>query len=312
MTSGAYIGIDVGKSWLDVNEYGSEEETRYTNERNGWRKLIGSLEKKGVETVTFEATGGYETRAVNALLEAGITVAVVNPTRVRNFARSMGILAKTDKIDARVIAHFASVTHPNPRIRKTEEEERLSACIERRRQLIIMLTAEKNRLSTCPGSMLANIQEHIEYLKEGINRLDNQIHEVILQDPDRKHRVELIESIPGVGPITASTLIAELPEIGTLNRQQIAALAGVAPFNKDSGKKRGRRKTTGGRSTVRRVLYMATLSASKHNPVIRNFYQSLLARGKEKKVALVACMRKLLVIANTILYKDQYWTCTST
>jgi len=310
MTSGINVGVDVGKSWLDVNEYGRDDELRFNNDRNGWTKLIEWLKERQVDMVTFEATGGYETQAVNSLLAAGITVAVVNPTRVRNFARSLGILAKTDKIDARVIAHFASVTHPNPRARKTEEEEHLTACVERRRQLIIMLTAEKNRLSTCPTNMLANIQEHIAYLEERIQQLEENIHEEITRDPDRQRRSEQIESVPGIGPITASTLIAELPELGTLNRQEIAALAGVAPFNKDSGKKRGRRKTTGGRAGVRRVLYMATLSATKHNPVIRPFYQSLQARGKEKKVALVACMRKLLVIVNAMLRKDQHWECS--
>lgn len=307
MTSGTYIGIDVGKNWLDVNAYGTAEVVRFSNAEEGWGKLVAWLKGQQVELVAFEATGGYESQAVSRLSAAGLAVAVVNPTRVRNFARSLGILAKTDKIDACVIAHFASVTHPIPRAQKTQVEEYLAACVERRRQLIVMLTAEKNRLSTCPPSLLADIQEHIAFLEERIKQIEDEIHHSISQDPDRQERSEQIDSVPGVGPVTASTLVAELPELGKLNRQEIAALAGVAPFAKDSGKKHGIRKTFGGRAGVRRVLYMAALSASKFNPVIRPFYQALLARGKEKKVALVACMRKLLVIINAMLRKGEFW-----
>ena len=288
MPSGISIGIDVGKRWLDVNKYASEEVKRFSNDAEGWEKLILWLKELKPGIVAMEATGGYEHQAAKALSKAGLAVTVVNPARVRQFARAMGVLAKTDKIDARIIAHFADVTQPAPQAPRTEDEERLAAIVERRHQLLVGLTAEKNRLSTCLPSLVGDIQEHIKYLENHIKKLEEEIHNLITSDEERKVRSERIDSVPGIGEVTASTMVAELPELGKLNRQQLAALVGVAPFNKDSGKKRGKRKTTGGRAGVRRTLYMATLSASRHNPVIRPHYQILLKRGKDKKVALVA------------------------
>jgi transposase len=307
MTSETIVGIDVSKRWLEVRIHGEAESRKIGNDPDGFRALIEQMDPNRPELIVFEATGGYESWAVKALSEAGYAVAVVNPTRVRRFAEALGILAKTDKIDAQVIAHFASVVRPAANSRQTPLEEQLAACVERRRQLLVELVAEKNRLSTCPACVREGIQEHIAWLEEHIVRLEAEIQACIWQKPEWQERAALIDSVPGVGEVTASTMVAELPELGQLNRQKIAALVGVAPFNKDSGPKKGKRRIFGGRSGVRRTLFMATLSATKFNPVIRTFYESLLKRGKEKKVALTACMRKLLVIINAMVRKGQAW-----
>jgi transposase len=307
MTSEKYIGIDVSKRWLEVRIYGEAESQKLGNDPDGFTSLVEQMKAVQPVRIVFEATGGYERSAVKALSEAGFVVAVVNPTRVRRFAEALGTLAKTDKIDAQVIAHFASVVHPQANGRQTPLEEQLAACVERRRQLLVEVVAEKNRLSTCPACMRADIEEHIAWLEEHIERLEADIQACILQKPEWRKRAEIIDSVPGVGRVTATTLVAELPELGQINRQKIAALVGVAPFNKDSGPKRGKRRIFGGRSGIRRTLFMAALSASKHNPVIRAFYESLLKRGKEKKVALTACMRKLLVIINAMVRKGEAW-----
>jgi transposase len=269
--------------------------------------LIEQMKAAQPELIVFEATGGYESRAVKALSEVGFAVAVVNPTRVRRFAEGLGILAKTDKIDAQVIAHFASVVQPPVNSRQTPLEEQLAAFVERRRQLLVELTAEKNRLSTCPEWVRDDVEENIAWLEERIDRLETDIQVCIGLKPEWQERAEIIDSVPGVGVVTATTMVAELPELGQLNRQKIAALVGVAPFNKDSGPKKGKRRIFGGRSGVRRTLYMAALSATRFNPVIRAFYEKLLQRGKEKKVALTACMRKLLVIINSMVRKGEAW-----
>lgn len=307
MTSERYVGIDVSKRWLEVCLYNQANSRKMGNDADGYRTLVESMQAVGPELIVFEATGGYERRAAKALSEAGFAVAVVNPTRVRRFAEALGILAKTDKIDAQVIAHFASVVKPAANARHTPLEEQLAACVERRRQLLVQVVAEKNRLSTCPQCVREGIEEHIAWLEERIQRLEADIQDCIQQDPGLQERAQLIDSVPGVGPVTASTMVAELPELGQLNRQKIAALVGVAPFNKDSGPKKRKRKIFGGRSGVRRTLYMATLSATRHNPIIRAFYEKLRQRGKEKKVALTACMRKLLVIINAMVKKGEAW-----
>jgi transposase len=302
-----WVGIDVGKSGLEANRHGSTEVLHFGNDLAGHRKLVTWLQGLGGVQVVVEATGGYERPVVQALWDVGIMVSVVNPMRVREFAKSQGILAKTDKIDARLIAHFGEVTRPAGTPPQTEAEVYLSACVERRRQLVIMVTTEKNRLSTCPESMRSHIEEHIVFMEAKIQALEEEAHALIQQDEEQRVLAAQVDSMPGVGPVTATTIVAELPELGKLSRQKIAALVGVAPFNKDSGKKRGKRKTKGGRAGLRRVLYMAALSASKCNSVIRGFYQSLLKRGKEKKVALVACMRKMLGILNAMVRKGESW-----
>jgi len=307
MTSECFVGIDVSKRWLEVDVHGEQATWKVENGLDGFATLVGRLKERKPALIVFEATGGYESRAVHALAAAGLPVAVVNPTRVRRFAAALGILAKTDKIDACLIAHFASVVRPVVNGQQTPLEEQLAACVERRRQLLVSLTAEKNRLSTCPACVQEDIDAHIAWLEERIVRLEDEIHTCILQKAEWQVRAELIDSVPGVGPVTATTMVAELPELGQLNRQKIAALVGVAPFNKDSGPKRGKRKIFGGRSGIRRTLFMATLSATTHNPVIRTFYEKLLKRGKEKKVALIACMRKLLVIINAMVRKGEAW-----
>lgn len=307
MTSEVYVGIDVSKRWLEVCVYGESDTGKVGNDEEGHLRLVEQMKALQSARIVFEATGGYESRAAQALREAGCAVAVVNPTRVRRFAEGLGILAKTDKLDAQVIAQYAAVVKPAVNGAQTPSEERLAACVERRRQLLVELVAEKNRLSTCPASVRDDIGEHIAWLEEHIDRLEAEIHACISQNPDWQARAEIIDSVPGVGTVTASTLVAELPELGQCNRQQIAALVGVAPFNKDSGPKKGKRRIFGGRSGIRRTLFMATFSATKYNPVIRAFYQSLLKRGKEKMVALTACMRKLLVIINALVRKGEVW-----
>ena len=302
-----WIGIDVGKRGLDVNRSGEAEVPDFANDKKGRQKLVKWGKGKGEVRVVLEATGGYEQPVVRALWDAGIAVSVVNPMRVREFAKSQGILAKTDKIDARLIAQFGQVSQPNSTPLQTEEEAYLSACVERRQQLVVMVTTEKNRLSTCPERMRTDIEEHIASMEARIRALEEEMHLLIQQDDERRVRAAQIDSMPGVGPVTATTIVADLPELGKLTRQEIAALVGVAPFNKDSGKKRGKRKTKGGRASLRRVLYMAALSASKCNPVIRAFYQNLINRGKEKKVALVACMRKMISILNAMVRKGETW-----
>jgi len=309
MSSETVVGIDVSKRWLEVQVHGAATSQKVANAPQGFCALIELMQVAQPQLIAFEATGGYEREAAKALDAAGFTVVVVNPTRVRRFAQSMGILAKTDKIDAKVIAYFAEVSkatlHPNcPR---TPQEEHLAACLERREQLLITLSAEKNRLATCAQCVRDDIKAHIAWLEAAIDRLDAEIDAGIAQHAEWQERARIIASVPGIGRVTASTIVAELPELGRINRRVAAALVGVAPFNKDSGPKRGRRRITGGRARVRRVLYMAALSASKCNPVIRTFYQSLLARGKEKKVALVACMRKLLVMVNAMVRDGQVW-----
>jgi len=307
MTSEIVLGIDVSKRSLEVKVHGEAKGWKVGNDVDGHRTLIEQMKALQPELIVFEATGGYESRAVKALSEAGFGVAVVNPTRVRRFAEGFGILAKTDKIDAQVIAHFASVVRPRVNSRQTPLEEQLAAYVERRRQLLVELTAEKNRLSTCPDCVREGIEEHITWLEERIESLETNIQVCISSKPEWQERSEVIDSVPGVGVVTASTMVADLPELGHLNRQKIAALVGVAPFNKDSGPKKGKRRIFGGRSGVRRTLFMAALSAIKFNSVIRAFYEKLLQRGKEKKVAITACMRKLLVIINSMVRKGEMW-----
>ena len=307
MTSEKFVGIDVSKRWLEVNVYGEEATRKVENDAMGFISLIEQMKTIQPKLIVFEATGGYEAEAAHALSESGFAVAVVNPTRVRRFAQALGILAKTDKIDAKIISHFASVVKPAANTLQTPLEEQLAAFVERRRQLLVELVAEKNRLSTCPACVRDEIREHIAWIEKHVEHLEAEIQTCISQNPEWQKRAEIIDSAPGVGPVTASTMVAELPELGQLNRQKIAALVGVAPFSNDSGPKKGKRRIFGGRTGIRRTLFMATLSASKNNPIIRPFYDSLIKRGKEKMVALTACMRKLLVIINAMVRKGEAW-----
>jgi len=301
------VGIDVGKEKLDVGLTGQKRVRDWANDEAGRAELSEWVVAQEVELVVVEASGGYEAAIVSELVARGQAVALVNPTRVRAFARAEGILAKTDKIDARVIARFGATMQPQARARRDETQVALNEKITRRRQLVLILTAEKNRLHTASPAMQAHIAHHIDWLETDIRELEAQISQAIKANPAWAETAKRVDSVPGIGFITAATLVADLPELGQLNRQKIAALVGVAPFNRDSGKQRGKRRIFGGRASVRSVLYMATLSAIRHNPVIKEFYQRLVNKGKLKKVALTACMRKLLVILNTMVKTGQDW-----
>jgi len=301
------VGIDVGKEMLDVGLNGKKRVWTWANDEAGRTELSDWVVEQEAFLVVVEASGGYEAAIVSELVERGQAVALVNPTRVRAFARAEGLLAKTDKIDARLIARFGATMKPKPQARREQAQLQLNQWVTRRRQIVYMLTAEKNRLQTAPEAIEANIVRHIEWMQAEIENLEQQINQAIADDPTWRETARRIETVPGVGAITASTLLADLPELGQLNRQKIAALVGVAPFNHDSGKRRGKRRIFGGRNSVRSVLYMATLSGIRYNPVIRSFYEHLLAKGKVKKVAITACMRKLLVILNTMIKSGQDW-----
>lgn len=302
-----FVGIDGSKVWLDIAVHENEETFRASNDVVGMVGLVKRLKKLKASLIVLEPTGGFEMRVVAELSHAGLPVAVVNAKRVRDFARATGQIAKTDKLDAKVLAHFAAAIRPAVRSLRTEQEEQLTALMTRRRQVIDMLTVEKNRLVTVRAKMRTTLEAHIHWLSNSLKELDQEIEEFVESLPVWKDKDALLQSVPGVGRVSSATLLSMLPELGLLNRQEIAALVGVAPVNKDSGMKRGRRRVYGGRADVRSVLYMAALSAKKFNPVIRKFYERLIQHGKQKKVALTACMRKLLVILNAMLRSNQPW-----
>lgn len=310
-TAEIFVGIDVSKAQLDVAVHNQPSSWQADNTDAGIAELVKQLQAMTPTLVVLEATGGFELRLVAELAAVKLPVVVTNPRRVRNFARSTGKLAKTDKLDAKMLAHFAAALRPEPRSLPSDQEEQLTALLTRRRQIVDMLTVEKNRLHTVRATMRSDIEEHITWLTQKLDALDTEIDQFIQGSTLWQEKATLLKSVPGVGRITASTLLAMLPELGTLNRQQIAALVGVAPVNKDSGRKQGKRRIFGGRASVRSVLYMAALSAKKHNPKIKKFYEHLLKQGKEKKVALTACMRKLLVILNAMLRTNQPWRAES-
>lgn len=302
-----FVGIDVSKHQLDVAVRPSGERWSTPNAPETFEAFIQRVKALSPTLIVLEATGGLEATVVAELTQAGLAVAVVNPKRVREFARASGQFAKTDQLDAHVLAHFAEAIRPPVRPLPTADSDRLAALVTRRRQVIDMLTAERNRQHTAPGAMRERIARHIAWLAEELQTLDDELRQFIDQHPTWHATDDLLQSAPGVGPVTAMTLVADLPELGHLDRQAIAALVGVAPMNRDSGPKRGKRRTQGGRAQVRSVLYMAALSASRCNPVIRAFYANLIQRGKEHKVALTACMRKLLVILNTMVKNQEPW-----
>jgi len=304
MATSSYVGIDVSKDRLDVavlgGQYGS-----VPNTREGVFKLVQWLQEVNPELIVVEATGGYQRAAVEALFEAGLAVAVVNPARVRQYARACGLLAKTDKLDAQILAVFGQRVEPRRYEAKSEAGKQLSALLVRRRQLDEILKAEQNRLRTISQSLKGSVERIIACLKDEKKLLDTQIQQFMKEQKEWQEQTEILSSAPGVGKVTTATLLAELPELGKLDRKKIAALVGVAPMNFDSGKKRGYRKTKGGRGDVRSVLYMSTLVATRYNPLIQAQYQQLLKRGKLKKVALIACMRKFLTILNAMVRDQQ-------
>lgn len=305
---GDFFGIDVSKTALDLARYGEQEVKRFENAPEGISELLAELSSTArVRLIVVEASGGYEHTMVTELAAASVPIVVVNPTRVRNFARAKGQLAKTDKIDARMIAAFGEAIRPEVRPVGDAEQQLIKALVTRRRQLIDMQTAEKNRRASINPELRPRLEKHLAWLAAELADIEADLDEWIDQNAHWRDKRERLESVPGVGKVTAFTLLAGLPELGTLSRQKIAALAGLAPFNRDSGRFRGRRHIFGGRSDVRSVLYMAVLSGVRFNPVLKAFYDRLIAKGKLPKVALTACMRKLLTILNAILRDDSTW-----
>lgn len=307
-TTGAFIGIDVSKQQLDVAARPSGTRWAVANDEGGIAALVERLQREGpVTLIVVEATGGYELAVVAALLLVELPVVVVNPRQVRDFARATGQLAKTDRLDAAVQAHFAEVIRPTPRPLPDELGQLMQGWVARRRQLLEMLTAEQNRAARAPRTVRATIQRHIDWLRTQLRDVDTELRTLLRRSPVWREQDDLLRSVPGVGPVLATTLLVAVPELGRLNRHQVAKLVGVAPLNQDSGQHRGTRRIWGGRAAVRMTLYMATLAAVKHNPVLRAFYQRLCAAGKPKKVALTACMRKLLTILNAMLHRGTTW-----
>ena len=301
-----FVGIDVSKEQLDVAVGSDGPEVSFANEENGIANLVAELRARNGALVVLEATGGFELPLAAALAAAHLPVAIVNPRQVREFARATGQLAKTDRIDARVLALFAERIRPEPRTLPSEATRVLDALLSRRRQLLDMITAEHNRLGFAPKALHKGITKHIRWLQRELEAVDRDIGKSIQASPLWRAQDDLLRSIPSIGPVTSRTMIGALPELGTLNRRQIAKLVGLAPFARDSGKFRGKRRIAGGRSDVRKALYMSTLVATRHNPIIRVFYQRLVAAGKPKKVALTACMRKLPTILNAVVRTGSY------
>jgi transposase len=301
-----FVGIDVSKTQLDV-ALRPEGRFAVSNDETGFTQLIERLSRVAPVRVVLEATGGLEIPLVGALAAAGLPVVVVNPRQVRDFAKATGKLAKTDALDAQTLAHFAEVIQPALRPLPDEQTQALAALVTRRRQLVEMLIAEKNRLRQAPKPIRPSLQAHIAWLEQALQQADTDLAEAIRHSPVWRENEALLQSAPGVGPVLSTTLLATVPELGTLAHKQIAALVGVAPLNRDSGTLRGRRTVWGGRAQARAVLYMGAIVAARFNPVIRAFYQRLRAAGKAKKVALTACMHKLLVILNAMLKHRTPW-----
>jgi transposase len=309
---GMFIGIDVAKAELVVGVRPTGSGWTAVNDAAGVRDVIARLQALGPTLIVLEATGGYELLCVAALAAADLPVVVVNPRQVRDFARATGQLAKTDRIDAEILARFAEVVRPALRVLPTVDAQELDALLTRRRQLLEMLGAERNRLGQVFGAgkkpVKKSLTTHIAFLERELGRADAELEAAIRQSPVWRAQDDLLRSVPGVGPILSRTLLADLPELGRLSRREIAKLAGVAPLSRDSGTLRGRRFVQGGRAPVRAVLYMAALVAARRNPVIKAFYARLVAAGKPKKLALVACMRKLLTVLNVMVRTATRWS----
>ena len=302
-----YAGIDVAKDRLDVVIRPSGEYLEATNDERGIGSVVSRLRGENTALVVLEATGSMEQPAAAALAVAGVPVAIVNPRQVRDFAKATGRLAKTDRIDAAVLAHFAEAVRPEPRPLADEHARELAAVLLRRRQILAMVTAEGNRARTAPRAVKKRIEAHLRWLRKELERVNGELERAVKESPVWKERAALLMGVPGVGPTLSATLLAELPESQHLDRRRLAALVGVAPLNRDSGTLRGIRTVWGGRSGVRTTLYMAMLSATRCNPAIRQFYRRLVAAGKPKKVALTACMRKLLTVLAALLRNREPW-----
>lgn len=302
-----FVGIDVAKAECVVAVRPTGATWTVPQTEAGWASRAARLQGLAPTLVLLEATGGLELPVTSVLAAAGVPVAVVNPRQVRDFAKAKGLRAKTDALDAAVLAHFAEAIRPVPRPVPDATTQTLAALVTRRRQLVEMRTAEENRLGSAPPSLRASLRAHIRWLQRQLAALDTDLDQTIRNHPGWRVQDDLLRSTPGVGPILSATLLGGLPELGTLARGPIAALVGVAPWNRDSGHHRGSRHCWGGRADIRAVLYMATLAAVRCNPVLRAFYQRLIGAGKLKKVALVACMRKLLTILNAMVKTQTPW-----
>jgi transposase len=307
MSEKQWVGIDVCQKYLDVYVRPSSQSFQLTNNEVGISKLIQRLVKIQPELIVLEATGGMEIDAAIKLTQAELAVAVINPRQARDFAKATGQLAKTDVIDARVLAHFADAIRPEVRQISDQSSRQLEDLVARRRQISDMITAEKNRRRGKTNSVQASIDQHIEWLKQQLKEIESQIKFKIALNEDWKRKMNLLTSVPGIGEVVAVTLISSLPELGQISHKSISYLVGVAPLNRDSGKFRGKRRVWGGRVKIRCMLYMAALVAIRFNPVIKAFYERLIGKGKLKKVALTACMHKLLLILNAMMKNNQTW-----
>jgi transposase len=306
-----FVGIDVSKSQLDVAIGKAGEYWQAGNDRVGIEKCVKRLCAVQPALIVIESSGGLEVPLMTELYAAGLVFALVHPGRVRDFARSLGLLAKTDKLDARLLAHFGEAIRPPATRLPSEAEQYLNALMLRRRQLVDMLVDEQNHLASTRLSLRPKVEEHLQWLEGQVADLNQEIEGLVEQLPEFKEKNAILRSAKGVGPVLCAKLLSGLPELGKLNRKEIAALVGVAPYNDDSGRRRRKRRTKGGRADVREVLYMATVAAARCNPVIKPFYQHLLQQGKLKKVALVACMRKFITILNAMIRDMQPWKTVS-
>jgi transposase len=306
-----FVGVDISERRLDVHVLPEGVATGFAHDPGGIGRLLAWLGSRSVALVVVEATGGIERRLVNSLQAAGLAVAVINPRQIRDFARAAGLLAKTDRLDARVLATFAERMRPRPALARSAAQQRLADLMLRRRQLAVIVQAERDRCRRCEDTELRrSLDEHLAWLEQEVARLERVLEQAVAALPDGERRAGLMAAVPGVGRITVATLLALLPELGRLDGKAIASLTGTAPFARDSGLMRGRRTVWGGRHQVRAALYMAALSASRFNPAIRTFYQRLVKAGKPKKLALTAAMRKLAVILNAILRTGTPWRAT--
>ena len=302
-----FVGIDVAKAELEIGVIPESKTWTVSNDGLGIKELIDSLVTLSPSVIVIESTGGYETLVASSLATAQLPVVVINPRHIRSFAKAIGTLAKTDRIDSLVLARYGKSINPELRPLKDKQAQELKAMLGRRKQLVEMLTMEKNRIERATNSVLKDIQAHIFWLESRLQDVDKDLHNSIKNTPVWREKDKIIRSIPGAGPVLSVTLISELPELGILNRRQIAALVGVAPFNCDSGTRKGYRRVWGGRAQIRSILYMASLSAVRYNPVIRAFYKRLIAAGKKPKVSLTACMRKLLTIIDSMVRNGSLW-----
>ena len=302
-----YVGVDVSKHRLDVAARPSGDIWEVRHDGSGIEELVLSMKSLNPTIVLLEASGGMELRLVSALAVASVPVVVVNPRQVRDFVRATGKLAKTDALDAKVLAHFAEAVHPSACPLPDEDTQAINSLLTRRHQVVSMLVSEKNRLSSCVDAVRPRIQAHIAWLEQEVSDLDEGLRQALRDSPLWQEKNDLLLSVPGVGEQVSFALLAYLPELGSLNRRQVAALVGVAPFNRDSGSLRGKRTVWGGRARVRCVLYMGALVTSRYNPTIKAFYERLLEAGKPKNVALTACMRKLLTILNSMIKNNSPW-----